>query len=83
MKERIQNLIKAIDEVISFDKPDVNDEMLYTVVFQTHSEVIIHMIKALGLTFDWYDPDTSYREDVDAYLGALKNFKKDLETLIG
>lgn len=86
MKQDIKELINAINEVLSFKTPDASDdilnEMLYDVVFKIHSEIIHPMIVSLGMNFDWYDPDTSYREDVDAYLNALKDFKKRLEELV-
>jgi len=81
-KEKIQVLIEAIDELISINKPDTDDEMVYDIVFQMHSGVISPMLECLGLKFDWYDPDTSYREDVDAYLIALKDFRNNLAIML-
>ncbi len=82
MKQKIENLVSAINNLIDLDKPGVDDEMLYDVVFKTHTETIRPMMVDLRMSFDYYDPDTSYREDVDAYLNALKDFKKRLETLL-
>lgn len=28
--------------------------------------------------FDWYDPDTSYYEDVNAFIEAFKNYAKNI-----
>ncbi len=61
MKQRIESLIICIDEMIGLNKhPQVDYEMLYDVVFQMHSEVILPQLKMIGVDFDWYDPDTSY-----------------------
>lgn len=35
-----------------------------------------------GIPVDWYDPDTSYEEDVRAYLNALKEKAETYATLI-
>ncbi len=81
--ETIKTLIISIDELIALkNHPSVDFELLYDVVFATHSECISPIIEMLGMKFDWCDPDTSYEEDVEAYLNALDEFKKRLQTLV-
>ena len=38
------------------------------------------LIEELGISFEWYDPDTSYEEDVTYYVEALQRLKTNLES---
>ena len=50
-------------------------EKLYNKVF---SEEISRIIYKRFPNFDWYDPDTSYYEDVNAFIEAFKNYAKNI-----
>ena len=50
-------------------------EKLYHKVF---SEEISRVIYKRFPNFDWYDPDTSYYEDVNAFIEAFKNYAKNI-----
>jgi len=50
-------------------------EKLYHKVFS--DEISLAICKKFP-NFDWYDPDTSYYEDVDAFIEAFKNYAKNI-----
>ena len=50
-------------------------EKLYNKIF---SDEISRAICKRFLSFDWYDPDTSYYEDVNAFIEAFKNYAKNI-----
>ncbi len=54
-------------------------EFKYDRVFNIFSEQIRPLIKELGVSFDYYDPDTSYQEDVMALIQALRELKTNLK----
>ena len=64
--ENHPNYIKIYDDEVW--------EKLYHKVF---SEEISRVIYKKFLNFDWYDPDTSYYEDVNAFIEAFKNYAKN------
>ena len=41
---------------------------------------VFEMYKRSDLHFDWYDPDTSYQEDVEAFANALARRVRELES---
>ena len=51
-------------------------ENLYDKVF---SDEIFKAICKKFPNFDWYDPDTSYYEDVKAFIEAFKNYAKNID----
>ena len=64
--ENHPNYIKIYDDEVW--------EKLYHKVF---SEEISRVIYKKFPNFDWYDPDTSYYEDVNAFIEAFKNYAKN------
>ena len=50
-------------------------EKLYHKIFSDEISLII--CKKFP-NFDWYDPDTSYYEDVNAFIEAFKNYAKNI-----
>ena len=64
--ENHPNYIKIYDDEVW--------EKLYHKVF---SEEISRVIYKKFPNFDWYDPDTSYYEDVNACIEAFKNYAKN------
>lgn len=53
-------------------------EKLYHKVFS--DEISLAICKKFP-NFDWYDPDTSYYEDVDAFIEAFKNYAKNISNV--
>lgn len=54
-------------------------EFKYDRVFDIFAKKIRPLIQELSISFDYYDPDTSYEEDVVALMGALRDLKDNLK----
>jgi hypothetical protein len=70
LAERIQTLL---DWVRTADRIDSEEhwQQTYDLVFsKPMSQTIASLRAELGISFDYYDPNTSYQEDVRAYSGA-------------
>ena len=55
-------------------------ESKYNAIFAMR---IPEQFRQLGLSFDWYDPDTSYEDDVRAFISAVEQFLPKVEALQG
>lgn len=53
------------------------DEARYNAIFALYNETIRPTLNTLGWDFTWYDPDTSYEEDTDAFVRAFREFCKE------
>lgn len=61
---------------------DVDWELKYDNVFSpTVSRRVFALMKQLGVNFDYYDPDTSYEEDVKAFSDALDSKVEELSKI--
>lgn len=67
--QEIANLIAEADRI---HRSTADRETKYRLIFAID---IRSKIKAVGLEFDYYDPDTTYEADVTAYVEALKEFR--------
>ena len=68
-------ILKAIEAKVNaaaeYITPEWNDddwERLYNFVF---SDKISRVVYSIIPDFNWYDPDTTYQEDVCAFIGAF------------
>ena len=61
---------------------DAHWETVYESVFGTSRDVY-SALRALNTRLEYYDPDTSYEEDVRAYVEALREKVEHLEAIIG
>lgn len=74
---RLQKIIDdAYDKVMESERSEEAWEALYHFVF---SDRISHKICEILPRFEWYDPDTTYQEDVCAFIGA---FWEEMDELI-
>lgn len=54
-------------------------EVAYDLIFSSHiSKRVSFLVSKLGMSLDYYDPDTTYEEDVKAYVAALESFVEKL-----
>jgi hypothetical protein len=65
-----------------------NNEDAWKVAFdllfsEMGSRTIRNLCHSLNLGFSYYDPDSSYQEDVEAFLAALKELKGRISPLMG
>ena len=67
MMEKIKRFLDLADQVFQIAASNTAAEIKYELIFSAE------LSRALGQLFaiDYYDPDTSYEEDVAAYVGAL------------
>ena len=71
----IQTYLRLAREVIQIAAGDSSAELKYNLIFSSNYSQRLHGIMPL----DYYDPDTSYEDDVEAYVRALKDRCEDLE----
>ena len=64
----IEAKVNAATEYITPEWNDDDWERLYHFVF---SDKISRVVYNIIPDFDWYDPDTTYQEDVCAFIGAF------------
>lgn len=58
-------------------------DVTFHLVFNDHiSHRARQLFDELNITFEWYDPDTSYQEDVMAYADALNEKVSIINTLV-
>lgn len=79
MIDKIKDIVKNINEAETIFKSTASWEIKYDAIFAMK---IHHLIRESGFTFDWYDPDASYEEDVTCYFRALEQFKDNLGDLV-
>ena len=73
------NYLSSIVQVAQLEDNYACWEVAYNLVFSDDgSKRIRQMLNELNLSFDYYDPDTSYKEDVLAYTNALSEFTTTL-----
>lgn len=71
---KLKKIIKKIDKVLEIRDSNLNWETKYDVIFNMG---LWEKMRASGYALmDWYDPDTTYEEDVRAYCEALIHFKE-------
>lgn len=65
LNQKIQNLIQ---------ENNISWETKYELIFSENiSRKIFTYFKEMNISFDYYDPDTSYEEDVKAFAYAVNN----------
>jgi len=78
MDVKAKYLILALEDLSnSFEKYD--DEMIYDEVFRIWKDQLEPTLESLGIHHTWCDPDTSYEEDVRAFVSSLEDVKERLK----
>ena len=76
--EKLKEILSVADEIRQSELPA---ETQYHMIFSDKiSKKVSTIFKALNYHFDYYDPDTSYEEDMDYYLRALREHVDILST---
>ncbi len=78
MKE-IKKFIKYSDVIQDVIQRNIAWKAKYNIVF---SENMWSMIEGVDIDVHWFDPDTSYKEDVMSYAGAVKAIADELKEVI-
>lgn len=66
-----RDLLSAIAYVKAIAYSEAPPESIYDRVFSINSNTIRPLLDKLGIEFNYYDPDTTYEEDVRAYINAI------------
>ena len=75
--DRINTIISIYDQAKRIYDSDIDWELKYDLIF---SEDISKRIFSL-INLDYYDPDTSYEEDVRAFMNALEEKAEQLKRI--
>lgn len=65
--ERLLEIEKEMQEIL--DCPDVGWKVKHKMIFNYRYELM-----AMRISFDYYDPDTTYEEDAKAYVKGYREF---------
>lgn len=71
---------QAIGKILRVYRSDLDWETKYGVVFRLSGE-LKYLLGVYGLSIHWHDPDTSYQEDVTAYVNAIIEMLPEIEKL--
>lgn len=79
MMDKIKRYLSIADQVFQIAESAASAETKYELIFSEEGS------RALGRIFqlDYYDPDTSYEEDVQAYVSALHAKCAELRKITG
>ena len=78
INKKIQKIFDAIEQAEAIVDSNASWETKFNIVFAMG----IHRdIREIEPDFDWYDPDTSYQEDVSSYVLALREWRRDMGKL--
>jgi hypothetical protein len=80
MMDKIARFLALADQVFQIAESEADPETKYDLIFSEDLGP-----RALGQIFrlDYYDPDTSYEEDVGAYVAALREKCSELRKIVG
>lgn len=77
--DKLKEIVDLIEQANKIYNSTADWEIKYDLIFDLG---IWQKIREAGFSFDYYDPDTSYEEDVQAYLSALNEFKEKLGNVL-
>jgi hypothetical protein len=75
MLEDLKQIFELINKAEMIYNSTADWEIKYDLIFSEDTK-IWKKIRDAGFSFDWYDPDTTYEEDVTAYIYALRKFRE-------
>lgn len=76
-------LYQLCQNIISIaESKDLEYEDKYALIFSPrYSKLFYEVLEELNIKFEYYDPDSSYEEDVNAYCSALKDNLERFKTI--
>jgi hypothetical protein len=77
-KSKQEQLLEVIQGVESIFNSEADWQYKYNRVFKNLIPIRI-LCSELGISLEWCDPDTTYQEDVTAFVSAILEIKKNLE----
>ena len=76
--DNTERFIKAAKRAIKIADSGISGELKFKLIF---SENVSQEIFASGIPLDWQDPDTSYEEDVRAFVNAVEARLTEIERI--
>ncbi len=81
MPSYIHNLELILDFCNNIRQSELSPEEQYDFVFSDKcSKKAFSILKEVGKALDYYDPDTTYEEDMDAFISALSDKIQELNS---
>jgi hypothetical protein len=81
INQRIQTMIEKSQEKETADGNDSVWSTTFDLLFPNLSSIAYQALEELNLSLDYYDPDTSYAEDIMAFANALKAKVEEVNNL--
>lgn len=85
MKEIIDKLLtiqKELNAIVDLPEENLSWQSKFELVFSpNYSRKFMDLIKELNLSFDYYDPDCDYVDDVLAFISAMNNTMSEVQSL--
>ena len=73
----IRKTLSKLEEIVRDQSMDWDGK--FDLIFSDHISIkILAFSRKHGVTLDWYDPDTSYEEDVMAFYNAVISVRDEL-----
>lgn len=80
--QELLNLNNKIQRLMNEDEEEVNWELKYDLIFSEEvSRKVFSLIREIGTSLEYYDPDSSYEEDLRAFSEALAYKIVELEKI--
>lgn len=77
-----KEIMKKIEIQEKLFRANSSWELKYETIFRIANESVLPLLNEIGIRFHYYDPDTSYQEDVEAYMNAILSIKEDIGNLL-
>lgn len=82
MNFKFSTLIKIAETAQTIKDSELEVETKYDLIFSENiSRKFFAECKKLGINFEYYDPDTSYEEDIIAFVNAVSAKAQELSKL--
>ena len=67
---------------IAIAESDATPQFKYHMIFSKHISQPMFIRFNLRDLYDYYDPDTTYEEDIEAFIRVVRLLKKDLDSIM-
>lgn len=72
---KLEEILQVCEQI---QDSNLDDEQKYDLIFSENvSRQVFSLCRDMGLSLDYYDPDTTYEEDVRAFVQALQDYVLD------
>lgn len=72
---KLEEILQVCEQI---QDSNLDDEQKYDLIFSENvSRQVFSLCREMGKSLDYYDPDTTYEEDVRAFVHALQDYVLD------